>query len=99
MAKPRRNLDFLEKSIRSNRADEFRKEHLERHLAVVLSVVRQKDDRHSPAAELAVDRIDVGQGSPELLDQAERHRHHLGRVRITYAGQPGVATADALLFV
>ena len=48
-------------------------QHLERDRAVVLEVGRQHDARHAAAAEIAVERVAVGERGLELLAELGLH--------------------------
>ena len=57
--------DLAQEALRAERGGELGVQHLERDLAVVLEVVREIDRGHAPAAELALERVAVGQGGLE----------------------------------
>src|SRR3954452_21245139 len=55
------DLDFLEEPLGADHRRELGVEHLDGDLPVVARIRREEDGRHSAAAELALDRIAVGQ--------------------------------------
>ena len=67
-------LDLAEEPLGADHGGEFRPQHLDRHLAVVLEVLRQVDRGHAAGAELALDAVAVGQG----LGQAGQWIRHFG---------------------
>ena len=62
-----RDRDLAQKPLRPQRRSEFRPQHLERHLAVVLQVLGEVDGGHAAGADLALDAIAVDQCGPELF--------------------------------
>ena len=64
--------DLAEEAFRAERMGELRMENLERHRSVVLQVLGEVDRGHPTAAELALDRVAVGEGGgkvPEVVGQ------------------------------
>ncbi len=61
MLQPCRDLDLPEKALGAEGGGELRVQHLERHLAAVFEVLRQVDCGHSPAANLPLDRVSIGE--------------------------------------
>ena len=68
--------DLALEAVGPERGGELGVEHLEGDRTIVLEVVREVDDRHPAAAELALERVAVGEGVAHTL----RHSH---------AGLPG----------
>ena len=64
-------LDLALEALGAERGGELGQEDLEGDRAVVAEVVRQVDDGHAAAAELALERVAVGEG----VAQAVRHAH------------------------
>jgi lia operon protein LiaG len=62
MDEPGGDLDLAEEPVGGEGGGELGAEHLDRNLAVVLEVLRQVDRSHSTTAELALDRVAVGEG-------------------------------------
>ena len=58
-------LDLAEEALGAEDGRELGAEDLEGDLAVVLQVVGQVDGGHAAAAELALDRVPVGEGSAQ----------------------------------
>ena len=56
-----RDLDLLEEALGADHRRQLGVQHLHRHLAVMARVRREIDGRHPAAAELALDRVSVGQ--------------------------------------
>jgi hypothetical protein len=54
------DLDLAKEAIGGYRADELRLENLEGDVAMVLQISGEKDNRHSPPADLALDRVAIG---------------------------------------
>jgi hypothetical protein len=54
------DLDLLEEPLGADHGGQFRPQHLERDLAVVLDVVRQVHRRHAALAQLALDDVAIG---------------------------------------
>ena len=69
MAQSRRNLDFAQEAMGSERGGEFRVQDLDRHLAVVLQVFREKHGGHAAATDLRVDPVAIGKRRADLLKQ------------------------------
>src|SRR6266404_2521705 len=67
-------LDLTEKTIGAKRRRELRVKHLERNHAVVLDVLREVYCRHSAAAELSVDGVEISKRITELFAR-KTHRH------------------------
>ena len=61
MTQIRRDPDLGEKPLGAQHRTEFRFEHLDRHLAVVLEIVGEVHRRHPAGAELALDTIAIGE--------------------------------------
>src|SRR3954463_1615621 len=70
-------LDLDDEAIGAEDGGEFRLEHLDRDLAVVLDVVREVDGRHAAAPEFALDPIPGRERRGELGVSA-RDRCHAG---------------------
>ena len=71
MLQPGGEADLALEPVGAERGGELGEEDLERDGAVVAEVVRQVDDGHAAAAELALDGVAVGEG----VAQAVRHSH------------------------
>jgi hypothetical protein len=52
-------------------------QNLDRNLARVLLVLGEKDNRHSPTAEFAIDRVAVGEGSSQAGQRVMQERLRL----------------------
>ena len=61
----RGGLDLPHEPLGAEDGGELGLQHLERHLAVVLQVLRQVDGGHAPLAQLPLDAVAVGQGGGE----------------------------------
>jgi hypothetical protein len=92
MGEPGRDLDFLEEPGGAQRGRELWPEHLDRDGAVVLPVVREIHRGHAPAAEFALDRVPLGEGSTQADKQVGQagareggQLHH----RATPSAEPG----------
>src|SRR2546422_3796586 len=59
MSEARRDLDLPQEPLGADRGCELAPEHLDRHLAVVLPVLREVHGRHAAATELAVNGVTV----------------------------------------
>ena len=68
MHQPRRDLDLAREAFGAHGGAEFRTQHLERHLAVVLEILGEVDRRHPPLAELALDPVAIGEGGGERAE-------------------------------
>jgi len=62
-----RDLDFPDKPLGAQCCGEFRPKDLDRYLAAVLSVLSEVDGRHPAAAELALEKVSVGDGRCEAF--------------------------------
>ena len=60
-------VNFSEKSFTAETRRKHRVEHLNRHLALRMTFLGQEHGAHSPTAELALDRIPIGEGCLELF--------------------------------
>ena len=60
MIEPSADRGSPEESLRAECSGDLGVHHLERHVAVVLEVVREIDRRHAAAAELTLDAVAVG---------------------------------------
>jgi hypothetical protein len=61
------DLDLGQEALGPDHGRQLGLEHLQRHLALVLHVLRQEDSGHPALAELALDDVAVGQGDLQLL--------------------------------
>ncbi len=61
-------LDLVHEPLGAEDGGEFGLEHLDRDLALVLEVLGEVDGGHAALAELALDRVAVGQGGPEPFE-------------------------------
>jgi hypothetical protein len=61
-----RDLDLAEESLRAEAGGELGVEHLEGHGAIVAEIERPEYRGHPAAAELALDAVAVGEGSPQV---------------------------------
>src|SRR3989442_8600405 len=59
MSEARRDLDLPQEPLGADRGCELAPEHLDRHLAVVLPVLREVHGRHAAATELAANGVTV----------------------------------------
>ena len=57
MLQVRRRLDLSEEPLRSDHCCEFRLQHLQRHLTLVLDVVREIDRSHPALTEFTLDAV------------------------------------------
>src|SRR4029077_16832544 len=60
--------DFPEEAVGADERRDFRAEHFEGDLAVVLQVRGEEHHRHSALADLAVEAVAVGETGPELVE-------------------------------
>ena len=67
-------LDLAQEPLGAERRGELGMEHLEGDRAVVLEVLGQVDRRHAAAAELALERVAIGERRLERLGKLEAHR-------------------------
>ena len=68
--------DFAQEALGADDGGELRPEHLDRHPAVVLRVLREEDRRHATLAHLALEAVAVGERDAEAV-----HEHGHGRSR------------------
>ena len=66
-------LDLAQEPLGAERGRQLRVQHLERHRAVVAEVGREIDRGHAAAAELALERVSVGQGRRERAVRIRAH--------------------------
>src|SRR2546427_659760 len=69
MVEPSRGVYLAEKPLRAERCGQLGLQDLNGDLAVVLPVLSEVDRRHPPAAELALDRVAVGEGGLQTSEQ------------------------------
>jgi len=69
MLQPRGDLDLPEEALGSQGRGELGVEHLDRHGTVMLHVLGQEDGGHPTAAELALNRVAVGERSAQGVEQ------------------------------
>ena len=82
-----RDFDFPEKSLGSERGGELGTEHLDGDLAPVAHVVGEVDGRHPAGAELADDRVAVGQRGCEPVGGRHRFASSTAAfIRVTQSG-------------
>ncbi len=62
-----RHLDFPEEAIGTKRGGQFRPEHLDRHLAVVLEILRQVDGGHAALAQFAFETEVIGESGGDAV--------------------------------
>ncbi len=62
------DLDLVEEALGAQDGGELRAQHFDRDLAVVLHVMGEVDGRHAAGAELALDRVAVGEGTAEAVE-------------------------------
>ena len=62
MTEARGGFDLPEKPLPPEGGRELRRQHLDGHRATVLQVLSEIDRGHSPAPELALDRVTAGEG-------------------------------------
>src|SRR5207249_7985499 len=67
------DLDLTQKPVRPESRCQLRAEHLERHLTVMLDVVREIDGRHAAAPQLSLDDIAAGEGGGEAVALISLH--------------------------
>ena len=67
MSELRCQVDFSEKPFTAKSGSEHRVEDLYRHLALRVAFLGQEHGAHSPTAELALDRVPIGEGCLELF--------------------------------
>ena len=82
------DLDLLEEPLRSDDRRELGMQHFHRDLAVMACVGREVDGRHPAAAELALDRVAVGECPFQRFvhdggREENRHRRDSSRARNT----------------
>ena len=68
------NLDLSEEPLRAERAGELGLQHLDGDETMVLPVLGEVDGCHPPVAELALDRVPVGEGSLQTGEQIGQAR-------------------------
>jgi hypothetical protein len=68
MTEPGGDLHFGEESLGAKHRAEFRLEHLDGDLSIVLEVLGEIDRGHPARAELALDAVAVGQRSGDARD-------------------------------
>ena len=74
MVEPRRDPDLAQEPLGAEDGGQVGAQHLERDLAVVLQVAREVDGRHAARADLALDRVALGEGGAQALSGG--HRSH-----------------------
>ncbi len=77
------DFDLLEEPLRAQDRRELRSQDLDGDLPAVLTVSSEIDRRHAAAAELPLDRVPIGQGGPEALEEVDHH--HTARLEETLA--------------
>src|SRR3989442_3082890 len=86
--------DLPEKPLPPEGGCELRRQHLDRDGATVLQVLRKVDRGHSPAPQLALDRVATGEGG---LNVGEEGVHRGGFVCVTTPSlEPGALTGRAV---
>ena len=60
-------LDLTQKPLGADHRGEFRSQHLDRDLTVVLEILRQVHRRHAPLTELALDAVAPAESSGEAI--------------------------------
>ena len=78
MLQARGRANLGEESLAAERGAEVGMEHLDRDVAIVAEVVREKDGGHTTGAELAVDAISIGEGGGQSRENVVV-RHDAGR--------------------
>ncbi len=73
------DLDLPEEALRAERGGELGREDLDRHLAMVLEVLREVHGSHAPVTQLAQDPVAIGQCRGEALELL-RHQGTLPEV-------------------
>src|SRR5262245_59164904 len=66
MTESRSDPDFLQKPIAPDHGGEFRPQHLDRDLAIVLDVVSQENRSHASLSQLPLDAVVVGECSGQF---------------------------------
>ena len=74
-----READLALEALGADRGREVRVQHLDRHLALVLEVLREEDGGHAAPAELALDCVAVAERAAEP-GQRVRFRPRAGRL-------------------
>ncbi len=67
-----RRLDLGQEPLGADHRGEFRPQHLERDLAVVLQVLGEVDSGHAAVAKLPLDGVAVGEGGAQALSRVHR---------------------------
>src|SRR2546425_7508896 len=65
--------DLAEKPLPPEGGGELRRQHLDRHRATVVQVLREVDRRHPATAEFALDRVATGDGGLQAGDRVGHH--------------------------
>jgi hypothetical protein len=61
MVKARRKVDLAQETLGTDRDGQLGPQDLDRHMAVVLEILRQIDDGHAPATQLMLDGVVFGE--------------------------------------
>src|SRR2546423_3612825 len=86
--------DLAQESLDAHQHGDLRAQHLDRNRAVVLQVMREKDERRTPAPQLMLDRVPAAQGPDEGGGALLRHGVTILRPRApaSWAASGGVAS-------
>ena len=74
VVQPGGGLDLAEESLTPERGGELGFQYLDRNLAMVLLVLGEKDDRHSPPTQFAANRVAVSEDSSQAGQRVSRGR-------------------------
>jgi len=69
MGELRGEVHFAEESLRSEDGGELGVQHLDSDLAVGISLLGEKNLRHPPAPDLALDVVPLGERAPKPLER------------------------------
>lgn len=78
---PRGDTDLVEEAFRADCGRDLGMQHLERHLTVVLELVREEDARHPAAPDAPQIRVATLQGIAQALENGIANGDKLGRER------------------
>jgi hypothetical protein len=88
MVEPGRNRDLAQNALDPEDGREFRMQHLDGDGAREFAIFAEPDRGHPAAAELALDRVTLGQSAPQTGQQLGTHRRNL-RSGAIIAATPG----------
>jgi hypothetical protein len=100
MRELRGDLDLAQEPVRAEERRELGVQDLEGDRAVVLEVLGETDGGHAAAAQLALDLVPAGKGSPEAIQQVGHDSPDLAPAASTIRphappGEPSPSCAEA----